>query len=76
MPVGVHLDKNSGKYRAELNCFGKVIKLGTFNDPITAFERYKEYKEKFIKDMAERCKDKIPYKVYCAMMEWEIEIYD
>lgn len=76
LPLGVHRDKDSGKYRAELNCFGKVIKLGTFNDPIAAFEKYKEYKEKFIKDMAERCKDKIPYKVYRAMMEWKIEIDD
>lgn len=76
LPLGVHRDKESGKYRAELNCFGKVIKLGTFNDSVAAFEKYKEYKEKFIKDMAERSKDKIPYKVYRAMMEWKIEIDD
>lgn len=76
LPLGVHLDKDKGKYRAELSCFGKVIKLGTFNDSFTAFDRYKEYKEKFIKDIAERYRDKIPYKVYRAMMEWEIEIDD
>lgn len=55
---------------------GKSIKLGTFDSAEDAFVRYKEYKEDFIKDMAEQYKDEIPDKVYQAMMNWKIEIND
>ena len=34
------------------------------------------YKEQYIKDTAKRYKDKIPYSVYEAMMNWKVEITD
>ena len=55
---------------------GRQIKLGTFDTAESAFARYKEYKEDFIKDMAEQYRDEIPNKVYEAMMGWKIEIGD
>lgn len=76
LPLGVYFDKDKGKYRACMNYCGRSIKLGTFNNPDAAFNKYKEYKEKFIKEIAERYRDKIPYKVYLAMVEWKIEIDD
>lgn len=75
-PVGVHFDKDKGKYRAEMSFLGKIKKLGYFDTLETAFAKYKEYKEDFIKHMAERYKGKIPDKVYQAMMNWKIEITD
>lgn len=47
-----------------------------FSDPAAAFEEYREYKGNFIKDIAERYRDKISNKVYWAMMEWKVEIDD
>lgn len=76
LPIGVNFDKDKGKYRAEMQFMGRLKKLGTFGNAESAFARYKEYKEDFIKDMAEQYKDKIPDKVYQAMMNWEIEITD
>lgn len=76
LPLGVHCDKSKGKYRAEMSFMGEQIKLGTFDTAESAFARYKEYKEDFIKDMAEQHKGEIPDKVYGAMMNWEIEIDD
>lgn len=76
LPVGVHFDKDKGKYRAEMSFMGKPIKLGWFDTAESAFTRYKEYKEGFIKDMAEQYKDEIPHKVHKAMMNWKIEIND
>jgi len=76
LPLGVHFDKSKGKYRAEMSFMGEQIKLGTFDSAEVAFARYKEYKEDFIKDMAEQYKDEIPYKVYEAMLNWKIEIDD
>ena len=76
LPVGVYYDNDKGKYRSEMMFLGEPIKLGYFDTAESAFARYKEYKEDFIKDMAEQYKDKIPYKVYEAMMNWDIEIAD
>ena len=75
-PIGVHYDKEKEKYRAEMSFMGRHIKLGSFDTVESAFARYKEYKEDFIQDIAERYKGKIPDKVYEAMMKWEIEIDD
>jgi len=75
-PMGVSYEKDKGKYRAYMSFMGKQIKLGTFDTAESAFTRYKEYKEDFIKDIAEQYKDKIPYKVYEAMMDWEIKTDD
>jgi hypothetical protein len=55
---------------------GDKIKLGTFDTVEEAFARYKEYKEDFIKDMAEQYKDKITDRTYQAMMAWVVEITD
>ena len=42
----------------------------------SAFARYKEYKEDFIKKIARQNREWIPNKVYEAMMGWEIEVDD
>ena len=76
LPLGVYFDKDRNKYRAEMNYMGKNKKLGRYDAPEEAFAKYKEYKEKFIKDIAEKYKGKIPDKVYNAMMNWKIEITD
>ncbi len=76
LPLGVNFDTSKGKYRVQMAYMGRTKKLGTFNNVESAFIRYKEYKEDFIKNMAKRYKNKIPYKVYEAMMNWKIEIGD
>lgn len=76
LPIGVYYDNERNKYRAEMSFAGKTIKLGRFDTAEAAFARYKEYKEDFIKDMAEQYKDEIPDKVYQAMLKWTIEITD
>ena len=76
LPLGVHFDKSKGKFRAEMSFMGEQIKLGWFDSAEVAFARYKEYKEDFIKNMAEQYKDILPYKVYEAMVNWKIEIDD
>ena len=75
-PLGVYFDKDKKKYVANMSFVGKNIKLGAYETVEAAFTRYKEYKEDFIKDIAEQHKDKIPDKIYQAMMNWQIEITD
>lgn len=75
-PIGVSYEKEKKKFRACMGFMGKQIKLGTFDTAKAAFARYKEYKEDFIKDIAEQYREEIPFKVYEAMMGWKIEIDD
>lgn len=74
LPIGV--TKVNNGYQAIMSYFNKNIKIGTYDTPEEAFEKYKEYKEKFIKNIANRYKDRIPDKLYQAMMRWEVEITD
>lgn len=76
LPVGVWFDTEQYEYRAELNVFGKSKKLGRFDTVEEAFEKYKSYKTELIKSVAGSYREKIPEKVYNAMMNWEIEITD
>lgn len=76
MPLGVYFDKSKGKYHAEMSFMNEPIKLGTFDTVESAFAKYKEYKEDFIKKIARQNRKRIPYKVYEAMMGWKIEIDD
>ena len=75
-PIGVAYDLNSNIYIARCNTDGKSIYLGSYNTPYEAFIKYKTYKEKHIKILAERYKDKIPIKLYDAMCAYEVEITD
>ena len=59
-----------------MSFMGEQIKLGTFDTVESAFARYKEYKEDFIKKIARQNREWIPNKVYEAMMGWKIEVDD
>lgn len=50
--------------------------LGTYDTQEKAFEVYKYYKEKNIKQVADYYKDLIPQKLYDAMYDYEVEITD
>ena len=50
--------------------------LGYFETPKEAFQAYKVAKENYIKQVADEYKDKIPYRLYEAMYNYEVEITD
>jgi len=73
-PLGV---KSKGKYfEARLNINGKAKHLGSFNTPEEAFKTYKTAKEQYIKEVADKWKDKIELRVYEAMYNYKVEITD
>jgi len=74
-PIGVTIE---GKkfYASCKNHKGKRTRLGTHNTPEEAFDAYKKYKENIIKQVAEEYKDRIPKKLYDAMLKYEVEITD
>lgn len=81
-PIGVSYHKTYGKLRVQCNVFEngkrKVKHLGSFplNRPFQAFTCYKQFKENYIKQVADGYKDLIPEKLYKALYEWEVEIND
>ena len=56
----------------------KTIFIGRFSTPTEAFSAYKNAKEQYIKERAEKYfqEGKITDKVYNALMRYEVEITD
>lgn len=86
-PIGMSewLDKRNGhkwlKVRCSIICKDnkKYLKnLGQFplDRPFQAFTVYKNFKENYIKQIADEYKDLIPQKLYEALYKYEVEIND
>ena len=79
-PIGV-TELPSGNYQAYCSDgYGKLIRLGTYKTKEEAFNIYKEYKEKVIKEVIDSYKGIIPEPHYSrlreAMYNYEVEIDD
>ena len=75
-PVGVRYRKRFDKFESQVTLYGKMVYLGTFNTPEEAFCAYKEAKEAYIKEVANKWKDQINPRVYEALMKYRVEITD
>lgn len=79
-PVGVHMCKSSGKYKAsvsmgELDNHGKekTTHLGYFTTMEEAFLAYKEAKEVRVKEVAQRFKETLDERVYNNLMGYDMK---
>jgi len=75
-PVGVHFDKASGKFMAQLRINGKRKNLGYFTTPEEAFQVYKLAKEAQIKVVAHKWKHLLDNRVFQALLDYEVNIDD
>jgi len=75
-PIGVYYSKVARKFSAMLNKTNIRECLGLFNTAEEAFYAYKEAKEKYIKEVAEKYKSVITIECYNALMNYEVEITD
>ena len=81
-PIGVCYDKQNKKFRACCRIYdfkenkSKIKYLGCYNTPENAFEVYKQFKEKYIKEIADYYKEQIPKKLYDEMCKYQVEITD
>lgn len=76
LPIGVKKVSNSNKFQSSISKIVSESYLGSFNTPEEAFQAYKQAKEAYIKEVAEKWKDKIDQKVYQALQEYQVEITD
>lgn len=70
--VGVKLVKGSKRYSARLKKNGKETHIGMFDTPELAFLAYKQAKEDYIKQVANKWKDRIDCRVYKVLMNYEV----
>ena len=74
--IGVDCSNKQGKFRSRLNVNGTSKNLGYFNTELEAFNAYKEAKESYLKDLANKWKDRIDPRAYNALMNYTVEITD
>ena len=76
-PIGVYWRNTKKAFVAQVNKNkGKPEYLGSFNTEIEAFNAYKEVKENYLKELANKWKSQIDDRAYEALMNYEVEITD
>lgn len=78
LPIGVHLDRQAKnkKYRSMCNDLDVRKSLGRFPTKEEAFQAYKIFKEALIKRVAHEYKLVLDYRVYLALISYEVNIND
>ena len=75
--IGVCWNKTSKVFMAQVSKGkGKSERLGLFNTEIEAFNAYKQAKETFVKEQAEKWKGKIDERAYNALMNYTVNLTD
>ena len=75
--IGVYWNKKDNAFIAQVGkSKGKQEKLGFFKTELEAFNAYKEAKETFIKEQAEKWKSQIDERAYNALMNYQVDITD
>ncbi len=77
LPLGVRYDSKMKMYYGEIRPYGhdEVIRLSYWETPEEAFEEYKRHKQADILIMADKYKNKVPKKVYDALLRFEVKPY-
>lgn len=75
-PIGVSFDKEKGLFESCLRMHGRKRLLGYFSCPINAHKAYKINKEKYIKEIAMKWKERIDPRGYEALINYSVEITD
>lgn len=75
-PIGVSLDKRTGRFIAKIQIGKKQHYLGCFDTINEAFNAYKAEREKHIRNLADKWKDQIEPRVYDALYNYKVEITD
>lgn len=79
-PIGVTFEDRRNKFKSSCCIYvnNKTYNkfLGRFNTPEEAFYRYKEFKEQYIKEVADQYKELIPQTLYEAMYKYKVDIID
>ena len=76
LPVGVSFNNTKSRYVVRMSTKSHCKHLSVHDTVDEAFYVYKEAKEAYIKEVANKWKDQIDPRVYEALMNWEISADD
>lgn len=76
LPIGVGYSESKNRYKSSFTRGTEKVFLGYYATIKEAFNAYKQAKESWIKEVANKWKDKIKPNVYKALMNYEVEITD
>ena len=71
--VGIYWCSKSKMFKASLSYYGNAKVVGKYTTEIEAFYAYKQAKESYIKEVANKWKDQIDSRVYEALMNWGVK---
>ena len=75
--IGVSWCKKANAFKASVNKNkGKQEHLGYFKTELEAYNAYKQAKESFVKEQAEKWKSQIDTRAYNALMNYEVNVDD
>lgn len=76
-PIGVYWKKKNNKFCVQCaDGSGAQKYLGLFTNYSEAFKVYKDFKEGYIKSLAEKYKDQLDHRAYEALMNYQVEETD
>ena len=76
-PIGVHWSSTKKVFIAQINKGGGSQKhLGQFDTELEAFNAYKQAKESYLKELANKWSGKVDTRAYDALMNYLVEITD
>lgn len=76
LPIGVQYSESRNRYKSGFTRGTERVYLGYYDTPEEAFQAYKKAKEDWIKEVANKWKDKLKPNVYEALMNYQVEITD
>ena len=74
--IGVYYHKHSKKLTSIISKYGKTVTLGYCDNEYDAFKAYKEAKESYIKELADKYKDLLDPRAYEALYNYNVDIDD
>lgn len=74
--IGVSYNKARSRFQSQISIDGKNKTIGYFKSEVEAYMAYKQAKEAYVKDMANKWRESISCKAYNALMNYTVEITD
>lgn len=73
-PIGVYYLEKVNKYQVSVSRYGKPKRLGRFDSEYQAFTAYRQEKEEYAKELAEKYKESLDERVYIFLKDYKVDI--
>ena len=74
--IGTYFDTHNNKFKACMTKYGKNTTLGYFENELGAHLAYKEAKESYLKELADKYRDLLDPRAYEALYNYTVDIDD